>query len=135
MDCWSEKLLVGKVAFQYPMAPLSLSLANPDSSLRQQHKQTYPLQPSYKRFPIILIRYSARSCKMNLQLHGSFRMLTPQHTYCDKLKVVAKTVTKRTHQNQAINIGIVKDKDIKESTRLTYGEVNCTILLILNNLE
>ena len=39
-----------------------------------------------------------------------FRTVGAQHTYCDWLKVAAKTVAKHLHQNQAINIEILKDQ-------------------------
>lgn len=38
-----------------------------------------------------------------------FNVVTPQHTYCDKLKVVAKTAAKYAHQIQAIDIEIDND--------------------------
>ena len=37
-------------------------------------------------------------------------MVAPQHTYCDWLKVVAKTVAINLYQNQATNIEILKDQ-------------------------
>ena len=39
-----------------------------------------------------------------------FRTVGVQHTYRDWLKVSAKTVAKLLHQNQAINIEILKDQ-------------------------
>ena len=42
-----------------------------------------------------------------------YHLLTPENTYCDYLKVVAKSVSKYTQQNQEIDIEIVSDPYIE----------------------
>ena len=55
-----------------------------------------------------------------------FRKVAPQHTYCDWLKVVAKTVAKNAHQNQAIIIEIVKDRHLVCSIKSNTWSIVCT---------
>ena len=47
-----------------------------------------------------------------------YHLLTPQNTYCDYLKVVAKSFSKHAQQNQEIDIEIVSDSYIECVTQL-----------------
>lgn len=103
------KSISKKEVFQYSIATLSLSLVDPGGSLRQQKIKAILCSQMTKDIPLSKLDRLLRNAKWVYDGVKQFRMVPPQHIYCDSLEYVAKTVANDAHQNEEINIKVVSN--------------------------
>ena len=122
MDCCLKNTVSKEKAFQYSVATLFLSLADPDGSSRQQKSKATLCSQIKNCFPLSKSDIVPRNVRWIFSGMTLFRIVASRHIYCDCQEVEAKIVVKQAQQNEAINIEIFNDQFINVDTLLTLEE-------------